>query len=344
MSIQRVVVSLCATAAVVLAAELLLRACSSGRYGPKTPVAWELGDGDTGSALNDLSRGLWRPRPGARDPWGETIGPEGCRGPGPSSSEGRLRVLALGDSSTYGYGLVEAQAWPRLLEVELRTRGLPVDVVNGGVIGYTVVQGRVRFEELAPTLRPHVVLLAFGAVNEHFGAPGGVRDSQRVALWSRRIPWSDRLRRESALVQLAADLILGGEARQQAEEGPRRPRDAWGALDYQGERRVSPAEFVAELRDLCGAVRQVGAEPVLVSMPRRADFEARKPVLASYTAAVEQVSKEANVACVDARGALATWPAREAYLPNDRVHPTSAGHARIAELAAEVVAGMLERR
>jgi lysophospholipase L1-like esterase len=344
MSIQRLGVSLCVTAVVVLAAELLLRACTSGRYGPKAPIAWELGNGGTGAALNDLSRGLWRPRPGAKDPWGETIGPDGCRGPSYSASEGRLRVLALGDSSTYGYGLVEAQAWPRRMEVELRARGLPVDVVNGGVIGYTVVQGRVRFEELAPTLRPHVVLLAFGAVNEHFGAPGGLRDSRRVELWSRRIPWSDRLRRESALVQLAADLIRGGETLRQAEEDPRRPRDAWGALDYQGERRVSPAEFVAELRGLCSAVRQAGAEPVLVSMPRRADFEMRKPVLASYTAAVEQVAQEASAACVDARGALASWSAKEAYLPNDRVHPTSAGHARIAELATEVVAEMLERR
>jgi len=342
-SVKLMALYLLATAMLVAASELLLRSCAASRYGPKEPIVWELGDGATGAALNDVSRGLWSPRPGAKDPWGEVVGQLGCRGPDPSGDEGRLVVLALGDSSTYGYGLREAQAWPRLVEARLRERGLPVDVVNGGVIGYTVVQGRVRFEELAPLVRPRVAVLAFGAVNDHYAAPGGVSDRARVELWSRRNAWSDRLRRESALVQFAADMLGAADSRE-VDLALQKQREAWGALDYQGVRRVSLEDFAVELSELCGAVRALDAEPVLVSMPRRADFEARKPVLPRYTAAVGLVAKDAGVALVDARAALASWPASDAFLPNDRVHPTPEGHARIADLVADAVLVALDRR
>jgi lysophospholipase L1-like esterase len=251
--------------------------------------------------------------------------------------------LALGDSSTYGYGLREAEAWPRLVESRLRERGHLVDVVNGGVIGCTVVQGRVRFEELAPATRPRVVLLAFGAVNDHFGAPLGVSDLQRVAAWSSGEDFPTRLRNESALVQLTA-VALGMDDRTEVDLELQKRRESWGALDYAGVRRVALDEFSSELVALCAAARAIGAEPMVISMPRRPDFEARKPILSSYSVAVERAAADAGARLVDARGALASMPPDEVFLVNDRVHPTPAGHRRIAELATEALSAFLEGR
>lgn len=339
---RRLAISCVASVALLAVVELLLRSGSDGRWGPKAPIVWDIGDGPTGQAMNEISRALWTPRPGAIDPWGDTIGEAGCRGPALASGSGRLRLLALGDSSTYGYGVREAEAWPRLLEAELRTRGLQVDVLNGGTIGYTVVQGRVRFAELAPLAEPVLVVLAFGAFNEHLAAPGGIDDRTRVDLWDRRDRWSDRLRRESAVVQFFAELAGGGL--RTPDPALQQRRDLWGEPDYSGMRRVSLDQFTAELTGLCGDVRAAGAEPLLVAMPRRQDLEARKAVMEHYSQAVHGVAAASSVALVDVRTDFRSQSAEEVFLPKDWVHPSSAGHARIASLLAPTVAQLLRSR
>ena len=46
--------------------------------------------------------------------------------------EGRTRILAIGDSWTFGYGVPVAASWPKQLERMLNDRGRDVEVINGG--------------------------------------------------------------------------------------------------------------------------------------------------------------------------------------------------------------------
>jgi acyl-CoA thioesterase-1 len=57
-----------------------------------------------------------------------------------------VRVVALGDSLTAGYGLEADQAYPALLERRLRSAGLAVQVVNAGVSGDTSAGGLSRLD------------------------------------------------------------------------------------------------------------------------------------------------------------------------------------------------------
>jgi acyl-CoA thioesterase-1 len=57
-----------------------------------------------------------------------------------------VRVVALGDSLTAGYGLHADQAYPALLEARLRSAGLAVEVVNAGVSGDTSAGGLRRVD------------------------------------------------------------------------------------------------------------------------------------------------------------------------------------------------------
>jgi len=57
-----------------------------------------------------------------------------------------LRILALGDSLTAGYGLPAADAFPTVLEHALKARGLDVSIINAGVSGDTSAGGLARLD------------------------------------------------------------------------------------------------------------------------------------------------------------------------------------------------------
>jgi acyl-CoA thioesterase-1 len=57
-----------------------------------------------------------------------------------------IRILALGDSLTAGYGLPASEGFVPVLERALRGRGLNVRVIDAGVSGDTSAGGRARLE------------------------------------------------------------------------------------------------------------------------------------------------------------------------------------------------------
>lgn len=73
-----------------------------------------------------------------------------------------VRLLALGDSLTAGFGLPEKDSFPSQLEDALRASGLNVEVINGGVSGDTTAGGLARLD-WALADRPDAVLVCLGA-------------------------------------------------------------------------------------------------------------------------------------------------------------------------------------
>jgi acyl-CoA thioesterase-1 len=62
----------------------------------------------------------------------------------PAMAAEPVRILALGDSLTAGYGLAAADAFPVQLERALTSAGYRVTVANAGVSGDTTADGRAR--------------------------------------------------------------------------------------------------------------------------------------------------------------------------------------------------------
>jgi lysophospholipase L1-like esterase len=75
------------------------------------------------------------------------------------------RVLALGDSYTFGWAVEEDQSYPRQTEALFAAAGRSVEVVNAGVPGYNTRQERALLAELLPVVRPDAVALGF-AMND----------------------------------------------------------------------------------------------------------------------------------------------------------------------------------
>ncbi|HZH47294.1 MAG TPA: GDSL-type esterase/lipase family protein, partial [Roseococcus sp.] len=73
-----------------------------------------------------------------------------------------MKLLALGDSLTAGYGLPRGQGFVPQLEAALRGRGRQVRVLDGGVSGDTMAGGAARLDWLLAE-RPNAAIVALGA-------------------------------------------------------------------------------------------------------------------------------------------------------------------------------------
>jgi acyl-CoA thioesterase-1 len=82
--------------------------------------------------------------------------------PGPGQAAEALRIVALGDSLTAGYGLPPGDAFPVRLEAALKARGHHVVVINAGVSGDTAEQGLARLDWSMPA-DADAVIVEFGA-------------------------------------------------------------------------------------------------------------------------------------------------------------------------------------
>jgi lysophospholipase L1-like esterase len=71
-----------------------------------------------------------------------------------------LRVLAIGDSYTYGWGVALEESWPKVLEANLVRNGTDVEVLNLGSPGASPANYADVAEAAIPLLRPDLVIVA----------------------------------------------------------------------------------------------------------------------------------------------------------------------------------------
>jgi acyl-CoA thioesterase I len=89
---------------------------------------------------------------------------------GAAQAQEPLRLLALGDSLTAGYGLPRGQGFVPRLEAALKARGRAVRVLDGGVSGDTMAGGASRLD-WALADRPQAAIVALGGNDGLRGLP-----------------------------------------------------------------------------------------------------------------------------------------------------------------------------
>lgn len=73
----------------------------------------------------------------------------------------QTRIVAFGDSNTYGQGLPRGEDWPSKLETVLKSKGYNVRVANAGVSGNTTVDALNRVDSAVPA-GTHIAIVTFG--------------------------------------------------------------------------------------------------------------------------------------------------------------------------------------
>jgi acyl-CoA thioesterase-1 len=80
------------------------------------------------------------------------------------------RIAFLGDSLSAGYGLAESQAFPALVESQLRQNGHAVEVLNAGVSGDTTAGGLSRVDWVLRS-KPDLLVVELGGNDALRGQP-----------------------------------------------------------------------------------------------------------------------------------------------------------------------------
>ncbi|MGQ0551597.1 MAG: GDSL-type esterase/lipase family protein [Planctomycetota bacterium] len=240
---------------------------------------------------------------------------------------GALRLVTLGSSSTFGYGVKAGETWSAQLERILRQQWpeRSVEVVNAGVPGATAERLRSFLDGVLLPLQPDLVIIDLSFNDQswanraderaHFAAMSstGIGPLERwLELW--RVQW--RLR---SFLSYSAELNRG--------EAPD-PRDV--------ERfETEPAgRFGASLRDMIQSCREANVAVLLVQEPRRPGDSLRS--LQAFHAAMAAVGEECAVRVVSPQAALDEI-GPTSFL--DMVHPTAPGHLILARsIAAELLA------
>ena len=247
------------------------------------------------------------------------------------------RIVVLGDSVTFGPGVLAEETFSKQLEHRLNGLGdgRRYEVINTGVIGYNTIQERARLERVGLQFQPDVVVLTFVvndlldtfSIFDHQYEPGGAL-----------APLKKWLRRNSRLYRFYQNVSwrLEGELRRDPNQ-PEPPRDRERVLERE-----------AEIGRIARISRDSGARFLLVLYP---DNLAN---LVSPDASGRQVTVRDELVGFAARNGFPTRDLTEALGdvrdPRARVmrlredpHPSPAGHRAIADalLSSLQEAGLL---
>jgi len=261
------------------------------------------------------------------------VGLDGFRGSEPAGDG--PSILALGDSTTFGWGVAEDETYPAQLAEILHAAGRDVRVINAGVPGYTSSQVRIALEELvAGGMRPERVLIS--------------------------VLWNDLW--YSSLESWTPDVLVsrrpsGLKVRLAKHSALFRCAMLWNVSSYQVDVFNEPAyeTYLANVEAMLELGRRQGLRIVLIEPPYCADrmpyqglnhFQVRYSreflieLLQRHVAAVRVLARAFGVEVVDHRLALGHEVPGELFL--DPLHPTGAGYRLIAEDVATALEPKLQ--
>ena len=89
--------------------------------------------------------------------------PAPAAAPANPDETGHPKIVVLGDSLSAGYGLLEAQSFPALLQKKLEADGYKWDVVNAGISGDTSASGLHRVDWALSQGDVRILILELGA-------------------------------------------------------------------------------------------------------------------------------------------------------------------------------------
>ena len=279
-----------------------------------------------------------------------------------------LRVLAIGDSTTFGWGVNDDQTYCAALDRQLHEHALAPrpEVMNAGVVSYDLKQS-VRFlRRLVPNVHPKVVIVGLFWNDLPYqtmspdgvpqtvpdsAPPGATPDAARAAVEAPRVfrmanqpSRFNMLLRSSRMLYVLRHAWLGLIAPTDAASN----QVQWERALLEGRRTPSIDEAWRDIEATFGEIRALadasGFDVGVLTMPIRAQVEQSYPN-AEYQTRVRALAEARGFFVIDPlpRFREAANP-QALFIPYDRIHFSPLGNELLAKTAYEALSGRPEFR
>lgn len=261
-----------------------------------------------------------------------------------------FRIACFGDSTTFGFGVAQEQAWPQQLENllngqrggEMSEPGLAAEatqgplsatrfeVINAGVPGYSSYQGLRYVHSALPWLLPDMVVLTFGTNDSWYW--DGHTDAELAQ--SLHAAGPALLEHSSLFRQLQR--LTGTLRRTQSDADQAWARRSWWsdvAPDWQP--RVSLDEFADHMQSMIQLCQNSNAACLVLIWPDRRQLHGqpsrRDPYVEQLRAIAQQHPRSVRLVDVLEACRSRSLRADDLLLPDDPVHFAPAGNRLVAE-------------
>jgi lysophospholipase L1-like esterase len=271
-------------------------------------------------AMVERHRAGWGFEPGSTLVHGNveiTINSLGLRGPELPATKApdETRLLSLGDSTVYGYGVRDDEVFGGVAASRLaQATGHPVRHVNGALPGYDSTQAMLVLQDIAPAVQADWLVIAC-IWSDLFHARRDPTAGPRVPLASYRL-----------LTRLLGPWLPPRTI------GWWDPQSGAGTPGPGRAPRTSLGQYMDNLHALAVLGQQHGARPVFVALPAPIDLDSR-PVpsyIQDYRAAMYTVADALDAPFVDGPDVFGRAGATPAMF-YDQVHPSVEGHRLLGE-------------
>lgn len=248
---------------------------------------------------------------------------------------GTIRIVSLGDSKTFGWGLTETEAYSGLLEKRLleKFRSKRFEVINAGVNAWSYPQMAAYFRGDALRFQPDFVLLADGNLWTQFSDQV---DPKFVKQFMSRVQLKNFLRHFAMYHYFIEVKLKEVYERYRVKFVPVDPKQ--DALFKEQQQKDPDAFFKQHIDALCQTALTNGVKPVLIYIPMLTDLEEGKT--SSVQKAKAGTAQRLGIPFLDFTDDLKPQ-GKSLYLDADPVHLNVAGNEIVARRLLETLSSLV---
>ena len=256
-----------------------------------------------------------------------------------------FRIVCLGDSSTFGWGVNQNERFSHFLEERLNSEQNKIryEVLNFGIPGYTTYHGMAVFNRYALKYSPDMVILSFGA-NDGKPVPEAAKKILKQKPWAESLKyflWNFKTYKLLRKILLSKVNPFDKLKQKDSEKVPKEPFNTLEEfrknIEYiidRGKKRgiqtvllgiCCPVDYLAKMSAIGkrkGAVMIDGMHALIQNIPLIQEGKKYREMAGYYRELYgENILKERRIL----------------YVTNDTCHPNVIGHKIIADILFERV-------
>jgi lysophospholipase L1-like esterase len=261
-----------------------------------------------------------------------TRGPEFQKDKPPNT----IRILSLGDSRTFGWGLSDEETYSRLIERSLQeyVGSLKrVEVINAGVNAWSYPQITVYFRDFATDYKPDYLILGEANLWTQFSEKNS---PEFVKKFVSRVKLKNFLRR-FATYHFIIEVQL--------QEFYQRHRTKFIPVDpgqdtlFREQQQSDPdAVFRTAIEELCNVAQKNGTKPVLLYLPTAIELTATNA--SAVLKVKDKISRQLEVPLLNVTESLKQG-GKTLYLDADPVHLNARGNEIVARRLFETMTNLV---